>query len=125
MEKEKYTSKPSNTIDVSQSEYQGLYIRDSHNVDVTQTEVQGLLLVQASLQAAIEAAIVILGSGENSGDLKKLEKIAQSLDVSQYQAQTVAIVDSDGITVRQTEVQIDVVVQAAIQLLAQLMLKLG
>jgi len=80
------------------------------------------LLVQAALQAAIEAAIIVLGSNENA-DVQNLQRIAQSLEVTQSESQRVAIIDSDGITVRQTEVQIDAVVQATIQLLGQLALK--
>ncbi|KGR81862.1 spore coat protein [Lysinibacillus odysseyi] len=116
--------KAENNLEVNQYQDQGLFIRNSHTVDVTQTEVQGLVLVQAALQAAIEAAIVVLGSNDNA-DVKNLQKIAQSLEVTQAESQRVAIIDSDGITVRQTEVQIDVVVQAAIQLLAQLVLRIG
>lgn len=80
------------------------------------------MLVQAALQAAIEAAIIVLGSNENA-DVQNLQRIAQSLEVTQSESQRVAIIDSDGITVRQTEVQIDAVVQATIQLLGQLALK--
>lgn len=116
--------KAENNLEINQYQDQGLFIRNSHTVDVTQTEVQGLVLVQAALQAAIEAAIVVLGSNDNA-DVKNLQKIAQSLEVTQAESQRVAIIDSDGITVRQTEVQIDVVVQAAIQLLAQLVLRIG
>lgn len=82
------------------------------------------MLVQAALQAAIEAAIIVLGSNENA-DVQNLQRIAQSLEVTQSESQRVAIIDSDGITVRQTEVQIDAVVQATIQLLGQLALKFG
>ncbi|MBM7664961.1 hypothetical protein JOC25_001420 [Solibacillus kalamii] len=113
-----------NNVEVNQFQDQGLIIRNSHTVDVTQTEVQGLVLVQAALQAAIEAAIVVLGSNENT-DVRNLQRIAQNLEVTQAESQRVVILDSDAITVRQTEVQIDVVVQAAIQLLAQLALRVG
>lgn len=118
------SQKTGNTEEINQSQDQRLFIRNSHNVDVTQTEVEGLVVVQAALQAAIQAVVVILGSNEDA-DVKKLQKIAQSLEVTQIESQRVAIIDSDGITVRQTELQIDVVVQAAIQLLAQLVLKVG
>ena len=111
-------------LEVIQSQNQGLLIQNSHTVDVTQTEVQGLVLVQAALQAAIEAAIVVLGSNENA-DVSNLQRIAQNLEVTQTESQSVTIIDSDAITVRQTEVQIDVVVQAAIQLLAQLALRVA
>ena len=111
-------------LDVNQFQNQGLVIQNSHTVDVTQTEVQGLVVVQAALQAAIEAAVVVLGSNENA-DISNLQRIAQNLEVTQTEIQNVTIIDSDAITVRQTEVQIDVVVQAAIQLLAQLALRVA
>lgn len=111
-------------LEVNQFQNQGLVIQNSHTVDVTQTEVQGLVVVQAALQAAIEAAVVVLGSNENA-DVSNLQRIAQNLEVTQTETQSVTIIDSDAITVRQTEVQIDVVVQAAIQLLAQLALRVA
>lgn len=111
-------------LEVNQFQNQGLVIQNSHTVDVTQTEVQGLVVVQAALQAAIEAAVVVLGSNENA-DISNLQRIAQNLEVTQTEIQNVTIIDSDAITVRQTEVQIDVVVQAAIQLLAQLALRVA
>lgn len=98
-------------LEVIQTQNQGLFIQNSHTVDVTQTEVQGLVVVQAALQAAIEAAVVVLGSNENA-DISNLQRIAQNLDVTQTEIQNVTIIDSDAITVRQTEVQIDVVVQS-------------
>lgn len=111
-------------LEVIQTQNQGLFIQNSHTVDVTQTEVQGLVVVQAALQAAIEAAVIVLGSNENA-DISNLQRIAQNLEVTQTEIQNVTIIDSDAITVRQTEVQIDVVVQAAIQLLAQLALRVA
>jgi len=65
--------KAENNLEVNQYQDQGLFIRNSHTVDVTQTEVQGLVLVQAALQAAIEAAIVVLGSNDNA-DVKIFKK---------------------------------------------------
>lgn len=113
-----------NTTNVNQSETQGLVVRNSHSIQVTQTEVQGLLLVQAALQAAIEASVIVLGSnGDNN--VQQLQKVAQSLEVNQLQNQSILIEDSGEVTVAQTEIQVDVVVQAAINLLAKLLLKLG
>jgi hypothetical protein len=111
-----------NHTDVDQYEYQGLVVRNSHTVQVTQTEVQGLLLIQAALQAAVEAAIIVLGNNSQN-DIQQLQKIAQSLDINQVQKQSVYIEDSGEITVAQTEIQVDAVVQAAINLLAKLLVK--
>jgi len=119
-DREKYKQK---IIDSKQKEVQGLYIRDSHNIQVTQTEIQGLLLIQAALQATLEASIVVLGSEDK--DVKQLQKVAENLEAAQKQYQTIVIENSEGIKVTQTEVQVEVVVQAAINLLTQLLLKTG
>ncbi|WP_176547270.1 spore coat protein [Bacillus sp. AFS053548] len=57
--------------------------------------------------------------------ISQLQKVAQSLENLQLQSQSVVIENSDGIVVTQTELQMEVVIQAAIQLLAQLVAKLG
>jgi hypothetical protein len=113
-----------NTTNVEQSEEQGLTIVNSHNIQVTQIETQGLLLIQVALQAAIEAAIAVLGTNQNN-DITQLQRLAQSLDVTNIEGQSVVIRDSDGVVVTQTEVQVDVVVQAAINLLAKLLVQIG
>ncbi len=113
-----------NSEDITQVQDQKLVIKNSHAVNVTQTEVQGLVVIQAALQAAIEAVVSVLSSDENA-NVEKLQKIAQDLDITQVESQKVVIIDSGEVTVSQTELQIDVVVQAAIQLLAQLALRVG
>ena len=113
-----------NLEDITQVQDQKLVIKNSHAVNVTQTEVQGLVVIQAALQAAIEAVVSVLSSDENA-NVEKLQKIAQDLDITQVESQKVVIIDSGEVTVSQTELQIDVVVQAAIQLLAQLALRVG
>lgn len=102
-----------------QKEFQGLLVKNSHEVNVVQTELQGLLLIQAALQAALQVAILSVKDDEK---VKKLQEISQSLDAEQIQSQGIIIEDCDGITVTQTELQVDVAVQAAIQLLAKLSL---
>jgi len=112
----------SHRIENAQAELQRLVIRDSHNIAVTQTEAQALVLVQASLQAAIEAVIILFGDDPR---VSQLQSVAQSLENLQLQAQSVYIENSDGIVVTQTELQLEAVIQAAIQLLAQLVAKIG
>ena len=112
----------SHRIENAQAELQRLVIRDSHNIVVTQTEAQGLALVQASLTAAIEAVIILFGDDPR---VSQLQRVVQSLENLQLQAQTVRIENSDGIVVTQTELQLEVVIQAAINLLAQLVAKIG
>lgn len=110
------------SIENAQAELQRLVIRDSHNIAVTQTEAQGLALVQASLHAAIEAVIILFGDDPR---VSQLQRVSQSLENLQLQAQSVRIENSDGIVVTQTELQLEVVIQAAINLLAQLVAKIG
>jgi len=112
----------SQSVENAQAELQRLVIRDSHNIAVTQTEAQGLALVQASLSAAIEAVIILFGDDPR---VSQLQRVAQSLENLQLQAQSVRIENSDGIVVTQTELQLEVVIQAAINLLAQLVAKIG
>lgn len=111
-----------NRLTNNQREVQALVIRDSHNVQVAQTEAQALILVQVALQAAIEAAIVVLSTQD--ADVRALQQLSQNLSAIQLQNQSITIVGSDGITVTQTELQVDVVVQAAVNLLAQLSARL-
>jgi hypothetical protein len=54
-----------NNLKNEQAEYQGLVIRNSHTIVVTQVEAQALVLVQAALQAAIMAFIVVFGNEDN------------------------------------------------------------
>jgi len=56
------TQRATETIGLTQAETQGLTIVNSHDVTVTQTEAQGLLIIQAALQAAIQASAVVLGT---------------------------------------------------------------
>jgi hypothetical protein len=61
---------------------------------------------------------LVLGIQENA-NVNNLQKIVQNLDVNFTERQSVIIKDSDAYTVTQTEIQLDAVVQAAINILAQ------
>jgi len=111
------------SLTTSQREIQSLVVRNSHNINVVQTEAQALVVVQAALQAAIEAAIAALGRSDN--DVRTLQAISQRLSALQSESQSVLIDNSNAITVTQTELEITAVVQAAINLLAELALRIG
>jgi len=112
-----------NTLRNTQTELQTLVIRNSHNIQVVQLEAQALLVIQAALQAAIQATVAVLGNQDNN--VRELQRISQNLTALQSQTQSIVIDNSDGISVNQVELQVDIVVQAAINLLAQIALKLG
>ncbi|MEH7180188.1 spore coat protein [Neobacillus vireti] len=111
------------SLTTSQRQLQSLVVRNSNNINVVQTEAQALVVVQAALQAAIEAAITALG--RSNKDVKTLQAISQRLSASQSESQSILIDNSSAITVTQTELQITAVVQAAINLLAEIALKVG
>ncbi|MEH7273680.1 spore coat protein [Neobacillus vireti] len=111
------------SLTTSQRQLQSLVVRNSNNIKVVQTEAQALVVVQAALQAAIEAAITALG--RSNKDVKTLQAISQRLSASQSESQSIIIENSSAITVTQTELQITAVVQAAINLLAEIALKVG
>ena len=111
------------SVTTSQRELQSLVVRNSYNINVVQTEAQALVVVQAALQAAIEAAITVLGRNDN--DVRTLQTISQRLSALQSESQSVLIENSNAITVTQTELEITAVVQAAINLLAEIALRIG
>ncbi|MFV0249559.1 MAG: spore coat protein [Bacilli bacterium] len=107
-----------------QVQIQGVKIKDSHTITIDQVETQALFLVQIALQAAIEALIVALDFTEDDQDLEKLQSIVQTLEYKQIEKEKIEIINSDDITITQTEVQVALVVQAAIDLLAKITAKL-
>ncbi|MGL4336919.1 MAG: hypothetical protein ACRCST_08480 [Turicibacter sp.] len=107
---------------VAQVQDQGLYIRHSHDVVVTQIEAQGLLVLQLSIQAALEA-IFILFDAQDDEDVKNLQTIAQQINVIQQERQRVVIQCSDNIKIIQTEIEVTALVQAALELLTKITAK--
>ncbi|MGL4336920.1 MAG: hypothetical protein ACRCST_08485 [Turicibacter sp.] len=112
-----------NTVASVQSQDQGLYIKNSHSISISQTEVEGLVVIQLSLQAAIDALLIAVDARDDL-DITRLQKISNTLSTLQQERQKLVIENSNNITVNQIEIQIDIVVQAAIQLLAKITAKL-
>lgn len=106
-----------------QRQSQHLIIRRSHNVNITQGQGQSLADLQLSLQAAIEAILIIFDAQEDIDDTD-LQSLLQELKVIQLQKEIIAIECSDDINITQAQVQIAVVIQAVIQLLAKITAKI-
>ena len=100
-----------------------LVIKKSHGVSINQQEAQALIALQASLQAAIEAAITVFDAQDNA-DTSDLQRLDQQLKVLQLQKEVIAIQCSDDIIINQQQIQIDLVIQAVIQLLAKISAKI-
>lgn len=107
-----------------QRQSQHLFIRRSHNVNLTQGQAQALVDLELSLQAAIEAILVIFDAQDDIDDTE-LQSLIQELKVIQEQKEIIAIDCSDDITIIQAQIQIEVVVQAVIQLLAKITAKIA
>ena len=112
------------SMDVLASQYQGIFIKGSSDINIAQLEAQALLVLQISLQAALEIILVAFDLDDNDDDVKELQSLIQSVKAAQRENQRIIIKDSFGINIAQAQAQIDIVIQAAIELLGRLELKL-
>ena len=112
------------SMDVLASQYQGIFIKGSSDINIAQLEAQALLVLQISLQAALEIILVAFDLDDNDDDVKELQSLIQSVKAAQRENQRIIIKDSFDINIAQAQAQIDIVIQAAIQLLGRLELKL-
>ena len=112
------------SMDVLASQYQGIFIKGSSDINIAQLEAQALLVLQISLQAALEIILVAFDLDDNDDDVKELQSLIQSIKAAQRENQRIIIKDSFDVNIAQAQAQIDIVIQAAIQLLARLELKL-
>lgn len=112
------------SLEVLQSQFQGIFIKGSSDVDIAQVEAQALLVLQISLQAALDAILVAFDLDDNDDDVRELQSLIQSVKVAQIEHQHIIIKDSFDVHIFQSQAQINVVIQAAIQLLARIEIKL-
>ena len=108
------------SIDVLQSEFQGIFIKDSNQIRINQTEAQALIILQIALQAALDVLLIAFDLDDNDDDVRELQSIIQSIKGAQLQHQKIIIKDCNDITLNQQQIQIDALIQVALQLLAKL-----
>ncbi|MBQ1787187.1 MAG: spore coat protein [Turicibacter sp.] len=118
------TQENETSMDVLASQYQGIFIKGSSDINIAQLEAQALLVLQISLQAALDVILVAFDLDDNDDDVKELQSLIQSIKAAQRENQRIIIKDSFDVNIAQAQAQIDIVIQAAIQLLARLELKL-
>lgn len=111
------------SADVYQSQIQGIYIKDSSAITITQQEIQVLIIVQLALQAALDAVIIAFDLNTADDDIVELQKMIESVKAAQIEHQRIMIKDSYNVTVNQEQAQIDILIQAAIALLARIKIK--
>jgi len=99
-----------------------IFVLESRNITIKQTEGQALFLAQAALEGALHG-IIILGKKKNLDvETKSLQAILQR--VRQSSSEQVRIVKSNNVTIEQSESQYAAILQAAIDLLAQIVAKI-
>lgn len=108
------------SIDVLQSQYQGIFVKGSNGITINQQQAQALLILQVSLQAALSALLIAFDLDDDDDDVVELQSVIQSIKAAQIQNQKIIIKDSNGISINQQQLQIDALIQLALQLLARL-----
>ena len=108
------------SIDVLQSEFQGIFIKDSNEIRINQTEAQALIVLQIAIQAALDVLLIAFDLDDNDDDVRELQSIIQSIKGAQLQHQKIIIKDCNDITLNQQQLQVDALIQVALQLLAKL-----
>ena len=108
------------SIDVLQSEFQGIFIKDSNEIRINQTEAQALIVLQIAFQAALDVLLIAFDLDDNDDDVRELQSIIQSIKGAQLQHQKIIIKDCNDITLNQQQLQVDALIQVALQLLAKL-----
>ena len=111
------------SIDVLQSQYQGIFVKGSNGITINQQQAQALLILQVSLQAALSALLIAFDLDDDDDDVVELQSVIQSIKAAQIQNQKIIIKDSNGISINQQQIQIDALIQLALQLLARLVAK--
>lgn len=108
------------SVDVLQSQYQGIFVKGSNEIKINQQEAQALIVLQISLQAALDVLLIAFDLDDDDDDVRELQSVIQSIKAAEMQNQKIIIKDSNGICINQQQIQIDALIQVARQLLARL-----
>ena len=108
------------SVDVLQSQYQGIFVKGSNGIGINQQEAQALIVLQVSLQAALDALLIAFDLDDDDDDIRELQSVIQSIKAAEMQNQKIIIKDSNCICINQQQIQIDALIQLALQLLARL-----
>ena len=79
-----------------------------------------MIILQIALQAALDVLLIAFDLDDNDDDVRELQSIIQSIKAAQLQCQKIIIKDCNDITLNQQQIQIDALIQVALQLLAKL-----
>ena len=80
------------SMEVLQSQFQGIFIKGSTDIAITQLEAQALLVLQISLQAALDAIIVAFDLDDTDDDIKELQSLIQSIKAAQVEHQHIRFI---------------------------------
>ncbi len=108
------------SVDVLQSQFQGIFIKGSNTIRIFQAEAQALIVLQIALQAALDVILIAFDLDDDDDDVNELQSLIQSIKAAQIEHQRIIIKDSYDINLTQEQIEVDALIQLAIQLLAKL-----
>ena len=106
-----------------QKSYEVIIVRDSERVDVTTTDTQVAVSLQVAIQAAI-VAVITATIGDTDQGRAVVQEIRQFTRIKQRNTQKTIIEGSHNIRVTTTDTDIAVNIQALLQILVAIIVKL-
>ncbi|MGM0845374.1 MAG: spore coat protein [Bacillota bacterium] len=106
-----------------QKSYEWIIIKDSEGVDVQTTDTQAAVSLQLGIQAAI-AAVISITIGDSDQGKAVAQDIKQFIKTRQSNKQKTIIENSKKVTVVTTDTDLAVNIQALLQILVAIVVKL-
>jgi spore coat protein X len=100
-----------------------VWIKDSCNVEVQSTDTQAAVSLQVGLQLAI-ALVVSITIGDSDEGQSVAQELFQQFDAEQTNKQKIFVENSKDVTVTTTDTDLSVNIQALLQVLVALVVKL-
>ncbi|WP_082220277.1 spore coat protein [Domibacillus robiginosus] len=100
-----------------------VWIKDSCNVEVQSTDTQAAVSLQVGLQLAI-ALVVSITIGDSDEGQSVAQELFQQFDTEQTNKQKIFVENSKDVTITTTDTDLSVNIQALLQVLVALVVKL-
>lgn len=111
-------------IATTQESDESILVRASSNVVVTTTDTKTAASIQAALQLAI-VLVLSIGTGSSSAGQEAAQELMQRINTVQRNQQKIVIENSATVTVTTTDTETVVNVQALLQVLLEVVARLG
>jgi spore coat protein X len=100
-----------------------VWIKDSCNIEVQSTDTQAAVSLQVGIQLAI-ALVISITIGDSDEAQAVSQELFQHLDSEQLNKQKILIINSKDVTVTTTDTDLSVNIQALLEVLVALVVKL-